>query len=163
MVKYFIFLYYCEGVMIKVPSILVMCFILIALMLLVAIPFILYLKEVRIKSRTARIIEIIGYYILFIMIIWEFGIKDILMRELYGLDIYLIEEKINIIFLWMRSVIAGENLAELIPEYYDIGSGKMYWESQLLFADVTELIMQLLSTVFIAVGRFQDLITKMDK
>lgn len=145
------------------PNILVMWFVLIALMLLIAIPFVLYLKKIRIKNRTARIIEIIGYYLLLVMIIWEFGIKDILMRELCDVDIYIIEEKINIIFLWVRSAIAGQDFAKLIPEYYDVGSGKTYWESQLLFADVAELIMQLLSTAFIAVGRFQDLITKTDK
>ena len=144
-------------------NIFVMCFILIALMLLIAIPFVLYLKKVRIKSRTARIIEIFGYYILIVMIIWEFGIKDILMRELYDVDFYIIEEKINIIFMWMRSAIVGEDFAKLIPEYYDVGSGKTYWGPQLLFADVVELIMQLLSTAFIALGRFQELITKTDK
>ena len=48
--------------------------------------FFIYFKYVKIKNSTARKMEICGYCILLVLIIWEFGIKNIAMNEFYNLD-----------------------------------------------------------------------------
>lgn len=137
--------------------------ILFGFMVLLAIPFVFYFKNVRIKDSTARKIEIIGYYILFVVIIWEFGMKNLLMRDFNNLDTYILEEKMNIFFLWVINAFNKMDISNLISEYYDVGTNNQYVEFQLLVVDVIEMILQILSTIFIAIGRFQELISKTNK
>lgn len=120
----------------------------------------LYFKFVKIKDSTARYFEICGYGILLVLLIWEFGIKDIVMNEFYNLDFWMIGEKLNYIFMGIQRIPLGSSMDTLKSAYSDIGRGTEYVNQQMLFIDVAELVMQILSTAFIAVGRFQELKNK---
>ena len=65
--------------------------------------FFIYFKYVKIKNSTARKMEICGYCILLVLIIWEFGIKNIAMNEFYNLDFWVIKEKIDYVFLGIKN------------------------------------------------------------
>ena len=122
--------------------------------------FFWYFKFVRMKDSTARYFEICGYGILLVLLIWEFGIKNIAMNEFYNLDFWRIEEKLDYIFMGIQRIPLGSSMDTLKSSYSDIERGTEYVNQQMLFIDVAELVMQILSTAFIAVGRFQELKNK---
>ena len=105
--------------------------------------FFIYFKYVKIKNSTARKMEICGYCILLVLIIWEFGIKN--------------KEKIDYVFLGIKNLSSGSSVDSLYANYGSIEDGNDYVNMQMLFVDIAELIMQVLSTLFIAIGRFQEL------
>ena len=119
--------------------------------------FFIYFKYVKIKNSTARKMEICGYCILLVLIIWEFGIKNIAMNEFYNLDFWVIKEKIDYVFLGIKNLSSGSSVDSLYANYGTIEDGNDYVNMQMLFVDIAELIMQVLSTLFIAIGRFQEL------
>lgn len=134
--------------------------ILLCITMVVMSLFFLYFKFVRMKDSTARYFEICGYGILLVLLIWEFGIKNIAMTEFYNLDFWRIEEKLNYIFMGIQKIPLGSSMDTLKSAYNDIERGTEYVNQQMLFIDVAELVMQILSTAFIAVGRFQELKNK---
>ena len=52
---------------------------------------------------------------------------------------------------------SGSSVDSLYANYGSIEDGNDYVNMQMLFVDIAELIMQVLSTLFIAIGRFQEL------
>lgn len=136
---------------------LTMFLMLVAIAIVVAGLFYIYFKHINLKDSTARKIEICGYYILVILLIWEFGIKNIAMNEYYNLDLSVIKEKINYIFLEIQNLSLGFSVDSLYEQYGTIEDGSDYVNMQMHFVDVAELIMQVLSALFIAIGRFQEL------
>lgn len=135
-------------------------FVLFLLMFLFAFLFWLYFKKITMKDSTARKIEIVGYFFLCVLVIWEFGVKNILMRGFNNLDTYILEEKLNTMLEWARKVIAGMDYTDVLSNYYKIGTRNQFVEKQLFLVDFVEMILQVLSTIFIAIGRFQELKTK---
>ena len=92
-------------------------FVLFLLMFLFAFLFWLYFKKITIKDSTARKIEIVGYFFLCVLVIWEFGVKNILMRGFNNLDTYILEEKLNTMLEWARKVIAGMDYTDVLSNY----------------------------------------------
>lgn len=109
----------------------------------------LFYKFAKITDASARKIEIVGYMLLFCLIIWSFYIKNIMCAEFYSNDFTIIQ-KLNEIFLAITN-----------PDY----ESYRFWEwhktryiqRQLLCIDIIELILQVSSTVCIAIGRFQEI------
>lgn len=130
---------------------------LVVIAVVVAVLFYIYFKCIKLKDSMARKIEICGYCILLILIIWEFGIKNIEMNEFYNLDFGVIKEKIDYVFYGIQSLSSGSSVDSLYAQYGTIEEGSDYVNMQMHFVDVAELIMQVLSTLFIAIGRFQEL------
>ena len=60
----------------------------------------------------------------------------------------------------IQKIPLGSSMDTLKSAYNDIERGTEYVNQQMLFIDVAELVMQILSTAFIAVGRFQELKNK---
>lgn len=147
----------------KTEAILTMAVLLLVIMLLIALGFCIFFKGVRIKDTTARKIEIFGYYLLVVLLVWQFGIKNISMGEFYDLDIYMIKEKLDYIFLGIQRAITGEDMSNIIRPYHNIENGYTYVGQQLIFIDIAEMVLQLSSTICIAIGRFQELRTKKEK
>lgn len=146
----------------KIDAIFAMCILLFIIMTVVAIPFIFFFEKVKIKDITARKIEIIGYYILFVLVVWEFGMKNVFMGDFNNLDILIIENKLDILFAWIRKAVEGMDCSELPSEYYNARTSRLYVGYQMMFADIVELILQIASTVCIAIGRFQELRNKIE-
>ncbi len=108
-----------------------------------------FLKFLKISDVRARQIEIIGYMLLFVLIIWTFLIKNILSSDFYNNDLLIIE-KLNGIF----SAITN-------PDYethrFWSWNESDYVKGQLLYIDIIEFLLQVSSTVCIAIGRLQEL------
>lgn len=79
------------------------------------------------------------------------------MNEFYNLDFGVIKEKIDYVFYGIQSLSSGSSVDSLYAQYGTIEEGSDYVNMQMHFVDVAELIMQVLSTLFIAIGRFQEL------
>lgn len=143
-------------------AIVAMLCLLVMIMGVIAIPFIIYFEKIKIKDSTARKIEIIGYYLLFVVVVWEFGMKNVFMGDFYNLDTLIIENKMDILFKWLRDTVDGIECYDLPSKYYNVRSSRAYVGYQLMFVDVAELLLQIASTVCIAIGRFQELKSKKD-
>lgn len=130
---------------------------LLMVMILFAYFFWIYFIKIKIKDSTARKIEIVGYYFLCVLVIWEFGVKNIMMRDFDNIDIYVLEEKLNIFFEWVRNAFSEKDNLNVVSNYYGVGKRNQYVEGQLFYIDFIEMILQVLSTIFIAIGRFQEL------
>ena len=100
-------------------------------MTVVAIPFIFFFEKVKIKDITARKIEIIGYYILFVLVVWEFGMKNVFMGDFNNLDILIIENKLDILFAWIRKAVEGMDCSELPSEYYNARTSRLLHSSRI--------------------------------
>ena len=126
----------------------------------VVVLFVFYFKCIKLSDYIARRIEICGYCILLVLIIWEFGIRNIAMDEFYNLDLSIIKEKLDYIFYGIKRLGSRTSVDNLCVQYGEIEDGYDYVKLQMLFVDIAELIMQVLSTLFIAIGRLQELRNK---
>lgn len=112
----------------------------------------------KLSQRRARKIEITGYYLLFIVLVWEFIIKNLLMDSFYNADLWYIDQKLDYIFQAINRI--TENGADIpigiLDEFYNIQSAE-FVEKQLFFVNIVESILKITSTAFIAVGRFYEL------
>ena len=132
--------------------------ILILLLLIIVISgFYVYFKYIRISDRIARKIEIIGYIFLVVLIVWTFFIKNVVMGNFYIQDSYYTAEKFKHLYSILINICYALNVdVSNINNFYSLENNK-YLDQQLLTCDIIEAILQLISTIFIAIGRLQDL------
>lgn len=110
----------------------------------------------------ARPIEVVGYIILFIALIWELWIKNITMDMFYNADFHYINTKLDEIYRLVFKA-ASQTFDELdrgrYGSYYELAQGK-YVQYQMRFIDIIESVLKIISTVFIAIGRLAELLEK---
>lgn len=140
-----------------VSSALVIVFVFIYLLLIIGVAVFVF-NKLKLKDKTARQIEIVGYYLLFVVLVWELLFKNILSGNFYDADSYYSSEKLNVLFQMIESIINNTkpDTWELSKYFYGLKTTD-YLNVQLLTIDIIESILKILSTVFIAVGRFQEL------
>lgn len=129
----------------------------IIILFVVATFFYTYLKCINISDETARKIEIIGYVLLVCVIIWEFGLKNIDMNDSLVSESYYTVEKINHIYMLVEKLCNTLGIdTDITANFYSLKTSE-YLDSQILALNAVEAILQILSTVFIAIGRLQEL------
>lgn len=119
----------------------------------------LYRKYVRLNDITARIIEILGYLLLFVVLIWELVIKNLMMDSFYNSDFSHLNNKLNHLWFMIDDELKGDSVScwKEYEEFFSVGPGK-HIEEQKKCVDIIEVILKILSAVFIAIGRIQELI-----
>jgi hypothetical protein len=113
-----------------------------------------YLKNVELRDERARKIEILGYVTLLIVIVWEFGIKNVLMSGFYNSDIFYISQKLDYIY---NAVTDGTIQSYGNPSYWNMRTNDAV-ETQILAVNVLEALLQIFSATCIAIGRVQELL-----
>ena len=58
----------------------------IMIVVMVSVLVIVYYKFVKISDNWARKLEVLGYILLFIVFVWEFIVKNLLMENFYNAD-----------------------------------------------------------------------------
>lgn len=113
----------------------------------------------RIKHHFARKIEIFGYTILLTLLMRSFFISDDtqLMTKLINL-----ENKTDYVFNYISTSNESfqRNLIKEYGETYDTSARREYWLKQEEFSETLTLVLEILSTVCIAIGRFDDISSK---
>jgi len=119
---------------------------------------IIYYKFVKISNNLARKLEVFGYILLFIVFVWEFIIKNLLMENFYNADWYYLNQRLYYMFLMLKADlgIGGVNEQAVIEGFQDAVQSE-YVQSQIQYVNFIESVLQILSTVFIAIGRFQEI------
>lgn len=137
--------------------------ILFYVILLVGLFIFLYYRIIPMKNETARFCEIIGYALLIVFIIWEMAIKDILLSEFYNDDWYYLNQKLNIMFDAIATLINNGSFDTNVAwKQFNMNTSE-YTNIQLLTVDWIEFFLQLFSTIGIAIGRFQELKNRKEK
>ena len=140
-----------------------MMFLLILIAVVIGVVLLVLKRHFKLSQRRARKIEILGNYFLFIVLVWEFILKNLFMGSFYNADLFYIDQKLNYIFSALNHI--AENGADvpmqIVRGFYDSKSG-LFIQRQLLFVDVAEVLLKIGSTVCIAVGRFYEL-SKVEK
>lgn len=116
------------------------------------------IQNLSISSELARKIEIIGYLMMFSSIIWEFVFKDIIMADFTSDYVYW-NMKLDYIFTYIRYLFndgAWNPDVINIKDYYALGRDE-FLEAELFTMDMITASVELLSAIFIAVGRFDEL------
>lgn len=129
------------------------------LMILFAVSaaFYVFSKYINLSDRTARKIEIVGYVLLIVIIVWEFIVKNILMSEFYLSESVYTVEKLNRIYTLLFNLCQHFNIdTPRVSDFFDLEHSD-YLNLQLLTTSIIEAILQILSAIFIAIGRFQEL------
>ena len=110
-----------------------------------------------ISDRLARKIEIAGYVFLFVLVIWEFVVKNIMLGDFYNDDWIYLNDKLFAIYTLLSDIIAENNHDAL--RFWEVFTQDTPESSklQLLYVDAIEAFLQISSVVMIAIGRFQDL------
>lgn len=98
-------------------------------------------------------IEMFGYFLLVVLLVWELILKNILMKNFYNIDIYYIKEKLSYIFLAIKDV----NNADKLDRIFYLDKKNEFLEKQLLCVDIIEVSLKIISTICIAMGRFFEL------
>ena len=112
----------------------------------------------KLSCEKARKIEIFGYYILFVVLIWELILKNVFMEDFYGADLSYIDQKLDYLFMALKQMGSdGRNISEAIEKGFWDSKVADFTKNQLLFTDFIEAILKISSTVCIAVGRFYEL------
>lgn len=142
----------------------------VVLLFFVVLLFYLYVRFVRIKNPTARKIEIFGYCMLFTVIIWKFVFEEFVMSQWKNMDIQYVDIKADIaVNMLIELNLKIENMTSNFNKYRDINKSIKVIEGIDVTAGyvngikVTEAILQVLSTIFIAIGRIQELRNKRDR
>ena len=129
-------------------------------MITIAVSFlvVVYYKYVKISDDWARKLEVFGYILLFIVFIWEFIVKNLLMENFYNADWYYLNQRLYYMFLMLKANlgIGGINEEAVISGFQNAVQGE-YVQNQILCVNVIESVLQILSTIFIAIGRFQEI------
>ena len=124
---------------------------------LVAVLVWVYNNYIYLSDKTARKIEVFGYILLFSVIIWEMVIKNILSADFYDSNWLYLDQKLFALYIMLEDILTESAYdATQIWEIFSLEDSE-YVKKQLLTIDVIEAILTVLSTVCIAVGRFQDL------
>ena len=114
-------------------------------------------SEIRLSNKTARKIEIFGYLLLVVLLIWEFVIKNICLEQFYNDDWVFLNEKLKIIYTTLNDILTGDTTdVNAFTDTFFQDTNKRV-EIQLLTVDIIEAVLQILSTICIAVGRFHEL------
>ena len=133
-------------------------FLLIIIATIVSVIVIVYYKFIKIIDNLARKLEVFGYVLLFIVFIWEFIIKNILMENFYNADWYYLDQRLKYMFLMLQadSGIGTIDKQHVINRFWDVAQSE-YVQTQIQCVNLVESILKILSTVFIAIGRFQEI------
>lgn len=125
---------------------------------IVSVLVIVYYKFIKISDNWARKLEVFGYVLLFIVFIWEFIIKNILMENFYNADWYYLDQRLKYMFLMLQadSGIGTIDKQHVINRFWDVAQSE-YVQTQIQCVNLVESILKILSTVFIAIGRFQEI------
>lgn len=124
----------------------------------VSILVIVYYKFIKISDNWARKLEILGYILLFIVFIWEFVIKNLLMENFYNADWYYLNQRLDYIFLMLETNLGiGAIDEQTVIEGFRNAVQSDYVQSQIRCVNLIESVLQVLSTIFIAIGRFQEI------
>ncbi len=117
-----------------------------------------YYKYVKISDDWARKLEVFGCILLFIVFVWEFIVKNLLMENFYNTDWYYLNQRLYYMFLMLKADlgIGGINEEAVISGFQNAVQGE-YVQNQILCVNVIESVLQILSTIFIAIGRFQEI------
>ena len=116
-----------------------------------------YNNYIYLSDKAARKIEIFGYILLFSVVIWEMVIKNILSADFYDSNWLYLEQKLFALYIMLEDILNESTYdATQIWEIFSLEDSE-YVKKQLLTIDVIEAVLTVLSTVCIAVGRFQDL------
>ena len=117
-----------------------------------------YYKYVKISDDWARKLEVFGCILLFIVFVWEFIVKNLLMENFYNVDWYYLNQRLYYMFLMLKADlgIGGINEEAVISGFQNAVQGE-YVQNQILCVNVIESVLQILSTIFIAIGRFQEI------
>ena len=136
--------------------VIVLMFVMIAIV--VSFLVVVYYKYVKISDSWARKLEVFGYILLFVVFVWEFVVKNLLMENFYNADWYYLNQRLYYMFLMLKANlgIGAINEEAVISGFQNAVQGE-YVQSQILCVNVIESILQILSTIFIAIGRFQDI------
>ena len=131
-------------------------FIIIAV--IVSVLVIVYCKFVKISDNWARKLEVLGYILLFIVFIWEFIIKNLLMENFYNADWYYLNQRLSYMFLMIEADlgIGAINEQSVIEGFWNAVQSE-YVQTQIQCVNLIESVLKILSTVFIAIGRFQEI------
>lgn len=110
-------------------------------------------------THIARKIEFIGYILLIILLIWEFVIKDLVFYENFDPKWYILEQQLDTMFIMIKQSSGRYNPnSEKLYEYFrTCGNATSYVTTQLRIIKGIEALLQISSTVCIAIGRLQDL------
>ncbi|QHI72679.1 hypothetical protein [Aminipila terrae] len=120
--------------------------------------FMFYKLFARFSDRTARKIEIVGYVVLTVVLIWELLFKNILMAEFYQSDSFFISQKLDDIY----TLLIHPEIPEDTYRFYNLQQNEGVI-TQIVITDSIEFVLKLISTLAIAIGRIQELlITKKD-
>ncbi len=130
----------------------------IMIVVMVSVLVIVYYKFVKISDNWARKLEVLGYILLFIVFVWEFIVKNLLMENFYNADWYYLNQRLYYMFLMLEANlrIGAINEQAVIEGFKDAVQSE-YVQSQLHFVNLIESVLQILSTIFIAIGRFQEI------
>lgn len=123
--------------------------------------FLCYAKIFRMSDQRARKIEIFGYILLFIVVAWQGVVKSIMMDQFYNIDLMQIDEKLTYIFLMLKSSMENGTVdtARFSKSFFSLESDG-YIQSQLQCVNFIESLLIIASTVFVAIGRLQELLDK---
>lgn len=117
-----------------------------------------YYKFVKISNNWARKLEVLGYILLFIVFVWEFVIKNLLMQNFYNADWHYLNQRLDYMFLMLEANlgIGAINEQAVIEGFRDAVQSE-YVQGQIQCVNLIESVLQILSTIFIAIGRFQEI------
>ena len=120
------------------------------------------LIHLRIKRHFARNIEIFGYAILLVLLVRSAYISDDsqLMTKIINLEM-----KMDYVFSYISTSNESSQI-RLVMEYgdtYDTSAQREYWIEQEKFNETVTLVLKILSTGCIAIGRFDDISSKKKK
>lgn len=143
---------------------LVIIFLFAIIAIVVSILVVVYYKFIKISDNWARRLEILGYILLFIVFVWEFVVKNLLMENFYNAGWYYLNQRLYYIFLMLRADLGISAInEEAVIDYFQNAVQGEYVQSQMLCVNVVESVLQILSTIFIAIGRFQEIKKGKDK
>lgn len=117
-----------------------------------------YYKFAKISNNWARKLEVLGYILLFIVFVWEFVIKNLLMQNFYNADWHYLNQRLDYMFLMLEANlgIGAINEQAVIEGFRDAVQSE-YVQGQIQCVNLIESVLQILSTIFIAIGRFQEI------
>ena len=122
---------------------------------------ILCIKYIKISDKMARKIELLGYLLLFIVLIWEFIIKNLIMDDFFNGNWYYLDQKLSYIFYMLYANLGYSGIDEqAILEGFTHSIPGVYIQQQIFCVSLIESLLKVFSTVFIAIGRVQELFEK---
>lgn len=126
--------------------------------LIVGLGWYLCSRTINVSAITARRIELFGYYLLFVLLVWQLILKGIMMEDFYEGELFLLTQKINHIFEFIQSTSGfSYTTPEFSIEQFDKSISGEKVQLQMKWVDVIEVVLTIASTICIAIGRFYEL------